>query len=152
MANLSSAAQRPHAILPAPTVLQGQPEDAGATVNIRTPDGQNRPVRYVSDNTEAATSVIAQFDAYTVPGIYNLVTPQGPDVLSANATRAESNFVKLQSDDLQARLHPLQIVVEEETVEQATTNAPFASKELAGMLLLAVVGLLAVENVCANRL
>ena len=74
-------------------------------------------------------------------------------MLTVNATRAESNFTKLQSDDLQTRLQPLHIVVEEEeTFGQATAKHALPSKELAGMLLLAVVGLLMTENVCANRL
>jgi hypothetical protein len=59
----------------------------------------------------------------------------------------------LQSDDLHTRLQPLHIVVEEEeTFGQATANHRLPSKELAGRLLLAVMGLLMTENVCANRL
>ncbi len=149
LANLSAASPRPNAILPAPVTLAGRPDDAGATLTIRTADGHKRLVRYRSE----ATGVVAQFAEYTVPGIYNLTTPRGADILTVNATRAESNFSKLQRDDLQARLEPLRLMLEEEAAfGQASTDATLPSKELATILLVAVVGLLAVENVYANRL
>jgi hypothetical protein len=149
LAELSSAAQRPTAMMPEPVTITGKPEDAGGTISIRTPDGHKRLVRYAAE----ASDVVVPFAEYTIPGIYHLTGPQGNDMLTVNATRAESNFTKLQSDDLQTRLQPLRIVVEEEeTFGQATAKHALPSKELAGMLLLAVVGLLMTENVCANRL
>ena len=154
LANLSSAAQRPSAMMPEPVTLSGRPEDTGATLTIRTPDGQKRLTRYSADSTpDDATPASAQFHDYTVPGIYQVTTPQGNDVITVNATRAESNFSKLQLDDLQTRLQPLGLVLEEEaTVGQTKSASALPSKELAGILLLAVAGLLAVENVYANRL
>ena len=149
LAELSSAAQRPTAVMPEPVTITGKPEDEGGTLSIRTPDGHKRLARYTSE----ASDVVAHFAEYTIPGIYQFTVPQGNDLLTVNATRAESNFTKLQSDDLQTRLQPLRIVVEEEeTFGQATAAHTLPSKELAGMLLLAVVGLLMTENVCANRL
>jgi hypothetical protein len=149
LAELSAAAQRPTAVMPEPVTITGKPEDAGSTLSILTPDGHKRLTRYVSE----ASTVVAHFDEYTIPGIYHSTVPPGNDVLTVNATRAESNFTKLQSDDLQTRWQPLRIVVEEEeTFGQAAANHSLPSKELAGMLLLAVVGLLMTENVCANRL
>jgi hypothetical protein len=73
--------------------------------------------------------------------------------LTVNATRAESNFTKLDNSALEARLQPLPLWVEEEaTFGQTDRNQATPSKELASLFLLAVVGLLAIENVYANRL
>jgi hypothetical protein len=149
LAELSSAAQRPTAVMPEPVTITGEPEDADVALSIRTPDGHKRLARYALESAD----VVAHFSEYTIPGIYHVTAPQGDDVLTVNATRAESNFAKLQSDDLHTRLQPLHIVVEEEeTFGQATANHRLPSKELAGLLLLAVMGLLMTENVCANRL
>jgi hypothetical protein len=135
--------------LPTPVILPGREADAGASLTVRAPDGHQQAVRYT---TEAA-AVQAVFDRYTVAGIYQLTTPQGADILSANATRAESNFTKLQREDLQARLQPLTVVLEEEaTVGRADSGGRLPTKELASVLLLAVVGLLAAESLYANRL
>jgi hypothetical protein len=130
-------------------MLPGQAGDDSAALTIRTPDGHSQLVRYTTD----AQEVRAVFDAYTIPGIYHLTTPQGADVMSVNATRTESNFTKLQREDLQTRLQPLSLVLEEEaTFGQAGNEPMLPAKELASMLLLAVIGLLAVESVYANRL
>ncbi len=149
LSNLSAASQRPDAILPAPTTLLGRPEDAGAALRIQTADGQQRLVRY----TEEATQVVARFSDYTIPGIYQIEGPEDKDILTVNATRAESNLTKLDTPDLQARLQPLPLLLEEEaTFGQADTDQALPSKELASLFLLAVVGILAIENVYANRL
>ncbi|WP_089720528.1 BatA domain-containing protein [Candidatus Entotheonella palauensis] len=153
LANLSAASQRPNAILPVPVALFGQPEDEGASLTIQTADGQKRLLRYVQASEPDNTQVVAHFSAYTVPGIYQLSGPQGKDILTVNATRAESNLTKLDNPALEARLQPLPLVVEEEaTFGQANRNLATPSKELASLFLLAVVGLLAIENVYANRL
>ncbi len=147
LANLTTAVQRPSVVLPEPILLRGRQTDAGATLTIRTADGKKRLARYTSD----ATEVVADFSDYTVPGIYHLATPSGPDFLAVNATRAESDFEKLQRDDLQTRFHPLPILLQEESSGTEVTRSPLPSFELAGMLMLILVATLAVENVCANR-
>ncbi len=149
LANLSTASQRPNTILPAPTTLQGRSEDVDATLNIQTADGQQRLVRYIEENAQ----VVARFSDYTIPGIYQLDGPEAKDILTVNATRSESNLTKLDSPDLEARLQPLTLLLEEEaTFGQANADQALPSKELAGLFLLAVVGILAIENVYANRL
>jgi hypothetical protein len=67
-AHLSAASQRPGTIMPEATRLLGREEDDGATVTIRTPDGQERLAHYARD--DALT--VAQYTSYTVPGIYRL--------------------------------------------------------------------------------
>ncbi len=149
LSNLSAASQRPNAILPAPTTLLGRPEDVDASLRIQTADGQQRLLRY----TEEGTQVVARFSDYTVPGVYQIEGPEAQDILTVNATRAESNLTKLENPDLQARLQPLPLLLEEEaTFGQADADQALPSKELASLFLLAVVGILAIENVYANRL
>jgi hypothetical protein len=154
LSHLSAASQRPNAILPAPVTLPGQPEDDGATLTIQTADGQKRLLRYVAEGTPDTPNVVAHFSAYTVPGMYQVLGPQGhQDLLTVNATRAESNFTKLDNPALEARLQPLPLSIEEEaTFGQTDRNAATSSKELASLFLLAVVGVLAIENMYANRL
>ena len=70
-----------------------------------------------------------------------------------NATRAESDFAKLQQPDLQARWQPLSVIVEEEAaLGEPADGGPLPGREIAGLLLLSLVAVLMVENVCANRL
>jgi hypothetical protein len=106
------------------------------------------------DKPQDKPEVVAHFSAYTIPGIYHLSGPNGhQDILSVNATRAESNLTKLDNPALESRLRPLPLLVEEEaTFGQTDLNQATLSKELASVFLLAVVGLLAIENVYANRL
>jgi hypothetical protein len=98
--------------------------------------------------------VVAHFSAYTIPGIYQISGPRGyKDILTVNATRAESNLTKLDNPALESRLQPLPLLLEEEaTFGQIDLNQAALSKELASLFLLAVVGLLAIENVYGNRL
>jgi hypothetical protein len=154
LSNLSAASQRPNAILPAPVTLRGQSEDDGASLTIQTADGHERLLRYAAEGDPDNPNVVAHFSAYTVPGIYQISGPQDrQDLLAVNATRAESNLTKLDNSALEARLQPLPLWVEEEaTFGQTDRNPATPSKELASFFLLAVVGLLAIENVYANRL
>ncbi|HEY7491499.1 MAG TPA: BatA domain-containing protein [Candidatus Tectomicrobia bacterium] len=147
-ANLAAATQRPGVEMPAPATLPGRATDAGAAVTLVTPDGQERGSRYAAEGTQ----VVAHFAEYTLPGIYRLATPGGPDVLAVNATRAESNFEKLQSADLRARFQPLQLLLaEEEQLDQANLGNLLPFKELSAIFMIALVAVLMVENVCANR-
>ena len=67
--------------------------------------------------------------------------------------RAESNFEKIQAAEIQTRLRPLAVALEEEeAMGQAATGSALPAKELASLILLTLVVVLAVENVCANRL
>ena len=148
LAHLSSASQRPGVVLPAPATFVGRQVDRDTVITFHTPDGQERVGRYVADNTQ----IRAQFADYTVPGLYRVTAPSGPDLLAANATRAESHFEKLQLADLRTRLHPLTVFVDEEqTVGEAAAGSRFPIRELSGMFMLALVAVLMVENVCANR-
>jgi len=148
-AHLSAAAQRPGVLMPEPARLLGRDEDDGTTATIHTPDGQERLARY----TREGTLTVASYASYTVPGIYRLATPAGTDFLVVNGTRAESNFEKIQAEDLQARWHPLSVVIEEEeALGQAAAGSALPTRELASLVLLTLVVVLAVENVCANRL
>jgi hypothetical protein len=148
-ARLSTAAQRPGTVMPEAARLPGRDEDEGTTVTIHTPEGQERLTRYGRDGA----ALVASYAAYTVPGIYRLTTPVGTDFLAVNGTRAESNFEKIQVTDLQTRLRPLAVLIEEEeTLGQSTASSALPMRELASLLLLTLVVVLAVENVCANRL
>lgn len=148
-ARLSLASQRPGALMPEPARLVGRDEDVGMTMSIQTPDGQERVARYARDGTFS----VASYEAYTVPGLYELRLPLGMDYLAVNATRAESNFEKIHTADLQARLQPLAMVLEEEeALGRATESSAFPMREFAHALLLGLVIILVVENVCANRL
>jgi len=148
-ARLSAAAQRPGAIMPEPMRLLGREEDDDTTVTIHTPDGQERLTRYTRDGT----LTVASYASYTVPGIYRLTTSAGTDFLAVNGTRAESNFEKIQAADLQTRWQPLSVVIEEEeALGQAAAGSVLPTRELASLVLLTLVVVLAVENVCANRL
>jgi hypothetical protein len=158
LSHLSAANQRPNVILPAPVTLFGQSEDDGVSLTIQTADGQKRLVRYVTeggpDTSPDKPKVVAHFSAYTIPGIYQISGPRGyKDILTVNATRAESNLTKLDNPALESRLQPLPLLLEEEaTFGQIDLNQAALSKELASLFLLAVVGLLAIENVYGNRL
>ena len=148
-ARLSAAAQRPVTIMPEAARLLGREEDDGTTISIRTPDGQERLTRY---RREGAL-IVASYTSYTVPGIYRLATPASSDFLALNGTRAESNFEKIQAAEIQTRLRPLAVVLEEaEAMGQAAAGSALPTKELVSFLLLTLVVVLAVENVCANRL
>src|SRR5262249_20335070 len=131
-ARLSSAAQRPGALMPEPTRLLGRAEDDGTTVTIHTPDGQERQTHYTRDGTLS----VASYASYTVPGVYRLTTLVGTDFLAVNGTRAESNFEKIQAADLQTRLHPLSVVIEEEeALGQSATGSALPMRELASLVL-----------------
>ena len=148
MANLSSASQRPKIVMPEPAILSGRRMDLGATVTIHTPDGQEQLTRYVTEGTQT----IARFADYSVPGLYRVTTPSGPDLLAVNATRAESNFEKLQNTDLQTRFHPLTLVIEDEkTLGRADVGSQLPIREFSALFMLALVAVLVVENVYANR-
>jgi hypothetical protein len=148
LAHLSSATQRPAAVMPEPVYLSGRQADLNATVTLHTPNGQERMSRYAADGPRT----VAQFTDYTVPGQYRMATPSGPDMLSVNATRAESNFEKLSIAELQTRFHPLRLVMEEEkTLGQAAASGQIPIRELSGIFMLALVAVMIVENVCANR-
>ena len=148
-AQLSQAAQRPQVFLPGPASvrIRGAQEDGSLT--ILTPDGKELLSRFVSQEDGVAAPVTE----FTVPGIYRLSASADTDYLAVNATRAESDFTKLQQPDLQARWQPLSVMLEEEAAlgEQAD-DATLPGREIAGILLLSLVAVLMVENVCANRL
>jgi hypothetical protein len=79
--------------------------------------------------------------------------PTSTDFLAVNGTRAESNFEKIQTAEIQTRLRPLSVVLEEEErLGQAASDSVLPTRELASLVLLTLVVVLAVENVCANRL
>ena len=148
-AQLSQAAQRPQVFLPGPTSVRIPGAQEGGSLTILTPDGKELLSRFA-----ARHGVIeAPVTEYTVPGIYRLGANADTDYLAVNATRAESDFAKLQQPDLQARWQPLPVIVEEEAAlgEQAD-GGPLPGREIAGILLLSLVAVLMVENVCANRL
>ena len=148
-AQLSQAAQRPQVFLPGPTAVRMQGAQEGGSLTILTPDGKELLSRFA-----AREGVVeAPVTDYTVPGIYRLGADADTDYLAVNATRAESDFAKLQQPDLQARWQPLSVRLEEEAAlgEQAD-GGPLPGREIAGILLLSLVAVLMVENVCANRL
>ena len=148
-AQLSQAAQRPQVFLPGPTAVRIQGAQEGGSLTILTPDGKELLSRFA-----AREGVVeAPVTEYTVPGIYRLGANADTDYLAVNATRAESDFAKLQQPDLQARWQPLSVRLEEEAAlgEQAD-GGPLPGREIAGILLLSLVAVLMVENVCANRL
>lgn len=148
-AQLSQAAQRPQVFLPGPTAVRLQGAQEGGSLTIMTPDGKELLSRFA-----AREGVVeAPVTEYTVPGIYRLGANADTDYLAVNATRAESDFAKLQQPDLQARWQPLSVRLEEEAAlgEQAD-GGPLPGREIAGILLLSLVAVLMVENVCANRL
>ena len=148
-AQLSQAAQRPQVFLPGPTSVRMQGAQEGGSLTILTPDGKELLSRFA-----ARQGVVeAPVTEYTVPGIYRLDANADTDYLAVNATRAESDFAKLQQPDLQARWQPLSVLLEEEAAlgEQAD-GGPLPGREIAGILLLSLVAVLMVENVCANRL
>jgi Aerotolerance regulator N-terminal/von Willebrand factor type A domain len=148
VANLATAAQRPTTTIPEPAVFPAQATDVDTMLTIFTPDGQERHSRYTTDGSR----VTARFAAYTLPGIYRLQGPGGPDFLAANATRAESNFEKLQQADLRTKFHPLVLHIEEEsTLDRAAESNPLPIKELSAIFMLALVAVLMAENVYANR-
>lgn len=148
-AHLAAAAQRPGTSMPEAASLLGRPEDAGSTVTLTTPDGQERLARY----SQAGGLSVASYSAYTVPGLYRLATPSGADFLAVNGTRAESNFEKIQASDLQARWRPLAISLEEEeTVGQAAAETALPARELGNMALVLLLVVLAAESLYANRL
>lgn len=147
-AHLATAAQRGGVFLPEPARLPGRAEDLGATLTVHTPENQEHLVRFARDGAQS----VAVFDAYTTPGIYRLGTPTGTDLLAVNGTRAESNFAKWDAADFQARLRPLSVIFEEEeAIGQAAASDLFPAYEAAGLLLLTLGVILAIENLCANR-
>ena len=148
-AQLSQAAQRPQVFLPGPTSVRMQGAQAGGSLTILTPDGKELLSRFA-----ARQGVVeAPVTEYTVPGIYRLGADADTDYLAVNATRAESDFAKLQQPDLQARWQPLSVIVEEEAaLGEPADGGPLPGREIAGLLLLSLVAVLMVENVCANRL
>ena len=149
VAQLSEAAQRPQVFLPGPTAVRIRGAQAGGSLTILAPDGKELLSRFA-----AREGVIeAPLTEYTVPGIYRLSTGADTDYLAVNATRAESDFAKLQQPDLQARWQPLSVRLEEEaTLGRQADGAALPGREIAGILLLSLVAVLMVENVCANRL
>ena len=148
-AQLSQAAQRPQVFLPGPIAVRLQGAQEGGSLTILTPDGKELLSRFAAREGVIEASVTE----YTVPGIYRLGANADTDYLAVNATRAESDFAKLQQPDLQARWQPLPVRLEEEAAlgEQAD-GGPLPGREIAGILLLSLVAVLMVENVCANRL
>ena len=148
VANLAAAAQRPATIMPEAISLPGQAVDVDTALTIFTPDGQERHSRYTAHGTQ----VEARVAEFTIPGIYRLQGPGGRDFLAVNATRTESNFEKLQPADLRTRLQPLSLSFEEESaLDRVADTHPLPIKELSGIFMLALVAVLIVENVYANR-
>ena len=148
-AQLSKAAQRPQVLLPDPTSVRIQGAQADGSLTILTPDGKELLSRFVrrKDTIEAPVT------EYTVPGIYRLSTSADTDYLAVNATRAESDFAKLQQPDLQTRWKPLAVILEEEaTLGEQADGGALPGRDITGILLLSLVAVLMVENVCANRL
>ena len=148
-AQLSKAAQRPQVFLPGPTSVRIQGAQEGGSLTILTPDGKELLSRFARQEGVTAAPVTE----YTVPGIYRLSSSADTDYLAVNATRAESDFAKLQQADLQARWQPLSVILEEEAaLGQQADGTALPGREIAGILLLSLVAVLMVENVCANRL
>ena len=148
-AQLSEAAQRPQVFLPGPTAVRIQGAQAGGSLTILAPDGKELLSRFA----DREGVIEAPVTEYTVPGIYRLSSNADADYLAANATRAESDFAKLQQPDLQARWQPLSVTLEEEaTLGEQADDGALPGREIAGILLLSLVAVLMVENVCANRL
>ena len=148
-AQLSEATQRPQVFLPGPTSVRIQGAQEGGSLTILTPDGKELLSRFAGQEGV----IEAPVTEYTVPGIYRLSSSADTDYLAVNATRAESDFAKLQQADLQARWQPLSAILEEEAaLGQQADGTALPGREIAGMLLLSLVAVLMVENVCANRL
>jgi hypothetical protein len=148
-AQLSKAAQRPQVFLPGPTSVRIPGAQEGGSLAIVTPDGKELLSRFAS--REGA--IEAPVTEYTVSGIYRLSAGADPDYLAVNATRAESDFAKLQQPDLQKRWQPMSVILQEESdLGQQAGDATLPGREMAGILLLSLVAVLMVENVCANRL
>ena len=148
-AQLSKAAQRPQVFLPGPTSVRIQGAQEGGSLTILTPDGKELLSRFARQEGV----IEAPVTEYTVPGIYRLSTIADTDYLAVNATRAESDFTKLQQADLQARWQSLSVILEEEAaLGQQADGTALPGREIAGILLLSLVAVLMVENVCANRL
>jgi hypothetical protein len=147
-AQLSTAAPRPEVFLPGPLRLPGRAEDVGATLAIRAPDGREYLERYVAAGDRASVTI----ETYTIPGIYHVTTPVETDFVAVQATRVESDFIKLRLADVRAHFHPLPVTLEEETTfGQTVASTILPTRELASMVLLLLVAVLMVENVCANR-
>ena len=148
-AQLSEAAQRPQVFLPGPTAVRFQGVQEDGSLTILTPDGKELLSRFA----DREGVIEAPVTEYTVPGIYRLSANADTDYLAVNATRAESDFAKLQQPDLRARWQPLPILLEEEaTLGEQADDGTLPGREIAGILLLSLVAVLMVENVCANRL
>ena len=148
-AQLSEAAQRSQVFLPGPTSVRMPGAQEGGSLAIFTPDGKELVSRFV--NRDGV--VEAPVTEYTVPGIYRLNAGTDPDYLAVNATRAESDFAKLQQPDLQKRWEPMSVILQEESdLGENADGATLPGREMAGLLLLSLVAVLMVENVCANRL
>lgn len=148
-AHLSEAAQRPQVFLPGPTSVPMPGAQEGGSLAIFTPDGKELLSRFASRDG----IIEAPVAEYTVPGIYRLDAGADPDYLAVNATRVESDFAKLQQPDLQKRWQPMSVILQEESgLGEQTGDVTLPGREMAGVLLLSLVGVLMVENVCANRL
>ena len=148
-AQLSEAAQRPQVFLPGPTSVRMPGAQAGGDLAIYTPDGKELLSRFAS--REGA--VEAPVTEYSVPGIYRLEAGADPDYLAVNATRAESDFAKLQQPDVQQRWQPMSVILQEESdLGEQAGDPTLPGREMAGLLLLSLVAVLMIENVCANRL
>ena len=149
-AQLSQAAQRPQVFLPGPAAVRMPGAPAGGSLTILTPDGKELLSRFAARQEGVVEAPVTE---YTVPGIYRLGANADTDYLAVNATRAESDFAKLQQPDLQARWQPLSVLLEEEAaLGEPADGGPVPGREIAGLLLLSLVAVLMVENVCANRL
>jgi uncharacterized membrane protein len=148
LTKLASASPRPHIMMPEPVVLSGRSSDLDAMATFRTPDGHERHIRYVAEKGQT----VGRFEHYSVPGIYQVTTPAGMDVLAVNATRAESRFEKLRDSDLQTRFRPLPLVIEDDkTFAQTNAGGRPPVSELSAMFMLLLVAVLLVENAYSNR-
>ena len=148
-AQLSEAAQRPQVLMPGPTSVRLPGAQEGGDLAIFTPDGKELLSRF-ADRDGAVEAPVTE---YTVPGIYRLEAGADPDYLAVNATRAESDFAKLQAPDLQQRWQPKRVILQEESeLGEQAGDPTLPGREMAGILLLSLVAVLMVENVCANRL
>lgn len=148
-AQLSEAAQRPQVFLPGPTSVRMAGAQEGGNLAIFTPDGKELLSRFASRDG----AIEAPITEYTVPGIYRLDAGADSDYLVVNATRAESDFAKLQQPDLQKRWQPMSVILQEESdLGEQPGDVALPGREMAAILLLSLVAVLMVENVCANRL
>lgn len=146
---LALASSRPQVMMPEPSVLTGHASDMNAAITVRTPDGDERHLRYTDENGQ----IVSRFDDYSVPGLYAVTAPGGPDLIAVNATRAESHFEKLRNIDLQMRWRPFSVVIEDEKgMGPDKKGGQLPLKELSGMFMVILVVALLAENAYSNRL